>query len=174
MIPIETDKLNDLIRRTGQGDMDALGLLYSSMKDSVFALALMYTESYSDADDIVHDTFLSVWKNAGSYRPGGPKSWIMKIARNISLTYIKRQKRGTELDENTAAADFHEELCDSVMLESMLKHLNNSEREIVILHAQRFSHEETAKITGRPAATVRWKYSMAIKKLSELSGGECW
>ena len=84
MIPIETDELNDLIRRTGQGDMDALELLYRSMKDSVFGMALMYTKSYSDADDIVHDTFLSVWKNAGSYKPGGPKSWIMKITRNIS------------------------------------------------------------------------------------------
>lgn len=172
MIPIETDELNDLIRRTGQGDMDALELLYRSMKDSVFGLALMYTKSYSDADDIVHDTFLSVWKNAGSYRPGGPKSWIMKITRNISVTYLKKQNRGTELDENIAAADFHDKLCDTVMLESMLKHLSESEREIVMLHAQGFSHEETGKITGRPAATVRWKYSMAIKKLAEISGGE--
>ena len=32
--------------------------------------------------------------------------------------------------------------------------------------------EEIAKITGRPGATVRWKYSNAIKKLSEISGGE--
>ena len=58
------------------------------------------------------------------------------------------------------------------MLMNLLKHLKESEREIVMLHAHGYSHEEIAKITGRPGATVRWKYSNAIKKLSEISGGE--
>ena len=58
------------------------------------------------------------------------------------------------------------------MLVNLLKHLNETEREIVMLHAHGFTHDEIAKITGRPGATVRWKYSNAIKKLSEISGGE--
>lgn len=169
---IETDKLNDLIRRTGQGDTEALDLLYREMKDSIFGLALMYTGSYSDADDIVHDTFLSVWEHSGRYREGGPKSWIMKIARNISLNYIKKRGRCSQLDENAESEDFSEKVNSSVMLENMIKHLNEKEREIVMLHAHGFSHEEAGKITGRPGATVRWIYSRAIRKLSELSGGE--
>ena len=64
MISIEKETLNDLIRRTGEEDMDALGTLYIKMKDSVFGLALMYTKSFSDADDIVHDTFIAVLYNA--------------------------------------------------------------------------------------------------------------
>lgn len=172
VIPIDTDELNDLIRRTGQGDMNALEILYREMKDSVYGLALMYTKSYSDADDIVHDTFLAVWKNAAGYRAGGPKSWIMKIARNISLTQIKKQNRSMELDENISEDDFREKVNNSVLLETMLNHLKEREREIVLLHAHGFSHEEIGRITGTPAATIRWKYSRAIRKLSELSGGE--
>lgn len=172
MISIDTDKLNDLIRRTGQGDMDALGQLYTEMKGSVFGLALMYTKSYSDADDIVHDTFLAVWKSASGYRAGGPKSWIMKTARNISLNYIKKCDRISELDENLETEDFSDRINNSVMLENMLKHLNEREREIVVLHANGFSHEEIGKITGRPGATVRWIYSRAVRKLSEISGGD--
>ncbi len=172
MISIEKETLNDLIRRTGEEDMDALGTLYIKMKDSVFGLALMYTKSFSDAEDIVHDTFIAVWKNAAKYRQDSPKAWIMKIARNISLTYIKKQNRIAELDENICSDDFRERISNSIMLENMLSHLNEKEREIVMLYAHGFSHEEISKITGKPCGTVRWKYSNAIKKLSNLSGGE--
>ncbi len=172
MIPINTDELERLIRRTGEGDMDALETLYKELKDSIFGLALMYTKSFSDAEDIVHDTFLAVWKSSSEFRKGAPKAWIMKIARNISLNFIKKQSRSRELDENFASEDFCGKSEDSVMLMNLLKHLKESEREIVMLHAHGYSHEEIAKITGRPGATVRWKYSNAIKKLSEISGGE--
>ncbi len=173
MIVISTDELDDLIRRTGQGDREALGLLYSELKDSVFGLALMYTKSYSDSDDIVHDTFISVWNSAGRYRAGSPKAWVMKIARNASLTYIKKQNRITELDENIPEGDFSERTGDSVMLKSMLNHLNEKEREIVMMRAHGYTFEEISKITGIITGTAKWKYSAAIKKLSKLAGGEC-
>ena len=172
MIPINTDELERLIRRTGEGDNDALETLYREMKDGIFGLALMYTKSFSDAEDIVHDTFLAVWRSSSEFRKGAPKAWIMKIARNISLTYLKKRSRSRELDENLASEDFREKSEGSVMLVNLLKHLNETEREIVMLHAHGFTHDEIARITGRPGATVRWKYSNAIKKLSEISGGE--
>ena len=73
MIPINTDELERLIRRTGEGDMDALETLYKELKDSIFGLALMYTKSFSDAEDIVHDTFLAVWKNSSEFKRGAPR-----------------------------------------------------------------------------------------------------
>ena len=105
--------------------MDALETLYKELKDGIFGLALMYTKSFSDAEDIVHDTFLAVWKSSSEFKRGAPKAWIMKIARNISLNFIKKQSRSRKLDENFASEDFCGKSEDSVMLMNLLQHLNS-------------------------------------------------
>ena len=55
---------------------------------------------------------------------------------------------------------------DRLVLEQCLKALDDSERQIVILHAVGgMKHRETAELLGLPLATVLSKYSRAIKKL---------
>jgi len=172
VIPIETKELGMLIKRISGGETEALELLYREMKDCVFGLALVYTKSYADADDVVHDTFLAVWKNADTYTEVNPKSWIMTIARNFSLKCIKRKNEICEYDENILSDDFSDKLANVDMINKMLENLGEKEREIVMLYSHGFSHSEIAKITGSTYATVRWKYRNAIKKLTRLFGDE--
>ncbi len=55
---------------------------------------------------------------------------------------------------------------DRLVLEQCLKALDDSERQVVILHAVGgMKHRETAELLGLPLATVLSKYSRAIKKL---------
>lgn len=172
MIPIETEELNGLIEKIKNRDMDALEKLYQQMKDSIFGLALVYTKSLSDADDVVHDTILAVWNHADQFRGGNPKAWIITIARNYALKCIKQKNRFAELDDGLISEDFRDRVGDAQLIENMLRNLNENEREIVMLYSYGFSHAEIAKITGRTYSGVRWKYSNAIKKLIRLTGGE--
>lgn len=172
MIPIENDELNDLIIRIAQKEKSALEQLYIEMKGSIFGLALMYTKSVSDSDDIVQDTMLTVWNNADKYHKGSPKAWIITIARNISLKYIRERKRSGELPEDIPAEDFRSHLHNTCTVELLLKNLDEKEREIVMMYSYGFSHAEISEITGRPCATIRWKYRNALKKLNRIAGAD--
>ncbi len=151
--------------------MKALETLYNQMKGCVYGLAFVYTKSHSDAEDIVQNTFLHIWDKLDTYNPKNPKAWIMTIARNLSLDCIRKSGKAAELDENIYAEDCYTKIFDTDMLRTLLKTLSSSEREIVILYSYGFSHLEIAEIASLPYATVRWKYSNAIKKLIKATGG---
>lgn len=166
-----TNDLNELILAIQKKDMNALEQLYITMKASVYGLAYVYTGSHSDADDIVQNTFLHIWNRADKYKEKSPRSWIMTIARNLSIDYIRASKRFTELNDDIRAEDEYETIADSDFLHTLLKNLDESEREIVLLYSHGLSHAEIAKVVSRPYATVRWKYSNAIKKMIKITGG---
>ncbi len=169
---MEKEELNDIILRIQGKDTKALEKIYTDMKGCVYGLAYVYTKSHSDSEDIVQNTFLRVWNKADTYKNDNPKAWIMTIARNLSIDSINHGKRFAELDENISTDDCYSKIADAEMLNTLLSTLEEAEREIVILYSNGFSHSEIAQITSRPYATVRWKYSNAIKKLIEISGGE--
>jgi RNA polymerase sigma-70 factor, ECF subfamily len=65
------------------------------------------------------------------------------------------------------AEDMYRKMLQFQELNSLLSILKKEEREIVVLYSVGFSHKEIAVILKRPYATVRWKYSNAISKLSQ-------
>lgn len=46
-----------------------------------------------DAEDVLQETYIRVYKAAGSYKPGGnPMPWILTTARNLSFMKLREQK----------------------------------------------------------------------------------
>lgn len=168
---LENSNLNDLLRRIKEKDMTALEEIYSAMKNCVYGLAFTYTKSHSDSEDIVQDTFLTVWKKCNTYSENNPKAWIMTIAKNLSINCIKKNKINLELDENISYNENFESTANTEMIKSMLSNLKDAECKIVVMYSYGFSHAEIAEVLSLPCSTVRWKYRNAIKKLMKLSGG---
>ena len=169
---VNNENLKHLIFRIQENDRQALSELYSEMKTSVYSLALVYTKSDFDAEDIMQNTFLRIWSAAPSFSGKNAKSWIMMIARNMSLDWIRSSKKRTDLDENIPSKDCFEKITASETVKALFKHLKEEEREIVLMYSQGFTHAEIAEITGRPRPTVIWKYNNALKKLKKISGGD--
>lgn len=161
-----------LVRRIGAADQGALSELYERIKTPVYGLALAILRDPCDAEDVMQSTFIRVWDCAGQYRPGtDARAWILKIAKNLALGQLRSRKRaGTvSLDAVAEAAepDAITPMLDRVLLDTLLATLDDSERQIVLLHATGgYTHQEIAAVLGRPAATIRWKYSQALRKLS--------
>ncbi len=160
-----------LIKRMSNGDMSAMGELYELISTDVFAYALSKTVNRDDAEDIVQDTFVQVWKNATQYRAiGKPLAWIFTIEMNLIRRNFNKNKRFVSLDESIKAEDdemdFAENVINSEFLRQMLMILNEEEREIISLHiVSGLKHREIAKLMEKPLSTVLSKYNRAIKKL---------
>ena len=68
------------IANIAMGSTAALGELYSLIKGDVYAYALSKLANKQNAEDITHDTFVQIYKNAPAYKPQGkPLAWIFTI-----------------------------------------------------------------------------------------------
>lgn len=165
------EQIEEYISRISKGDASALDGLYKLIETDVFAYALSKTANKEDAEDITHDTFVCIYKNASQYTPmGKPMAWIITLELNLIRRHYNLRKRTAPFDESTVkdipCEDFSQSVINNEFLRQLLKILTEEEREIISLHiVSGFKHREIAKLLGKPLSTVLSKYNRAIKKL---------
>ncbi len=167
------------IERISNGDKDALRTLYEHTKSAVFGFALSIVLNAQDAEDILQDTFISVYANACNYKKlNRPLGWMLTIARNLALMKLRQRKRTADISQDewslyiAHAQPLNSE--DKLVLEAALKRISPEESQIVMLHAVTgFKHKEIAQVLDLPLSTVLSKYNRALKKLkTTLEEGE--
>ena len=168
--------IENCILSLAEGDMDAMDLLYDTIYGDVLAFALSKVGDRFDADDILHDTFLRIYENAKLYTPmGKPLVWIFTVETNLINRYFQVRNRTVPLEDeilvNTVADDSSNETENMKMesMEKILMHLNEFERQVVMLHlVSDLKFREIAKQLDKPLSTVLSKYNRAIKKLQKI------
>ncbi len=166
------------IKAIANGDNDALQTLYDQIAPAVYGYALSVTKSVSDAQDVMHDTFIKVYESAHTYNSHGkPMAWILTIAKNLCFQKFRQQSRmcdiSDEMLENMFADNTSMSVEDKLFVTQYLSHLSDEERTIVVMHAMTgLKHREIAKHLNLPLATVLSKYNRAIKKLKSIIKGE--
>ena len=90
--------LETLTARIAQGDRTALGELYHRAKGAVYALALSYMKSHSDAEDITQNVFLRAWEQAAQFSGQGKAlNWLLAITRNLCRMELRRKQQQRQL-----------------------------------------------------------------------------
>ncbi len=175
----KSEELEAHIAGVAKGDTDALGSIYDATSSSVFAYALSILKNRHDAEDILHECYISIWNSAEAYTPEGkPLAWIMTIARNLCYMRIRRHKTNSfvPIEDAVNVLDDKEEATaeDKILLRECMLSLSDEERQIVLLHAvSGFRHREIASMLELPLPTVLSKYSRALHKLKkQLTKGE--
>lgn len=160
-------ELDRWIKKISLGDRDALEKLYHATRPAVYAYALSITKNRFDAEDVLHDCYITVWNSAGSYRPQEkPLAWIMTITRNLCFKLSRRQQRYVSLEDPNRYCREGTDPESRLLVESCMKLLTEEERQIVILHAVAgCKHREIAEMQKLKTGTVLSKYHRAIQKL---------
>ncbi len=164
-----------LMRRVARYDAQAFEELYNQSSGAVFGLAMSILGHRQDAEDVVQNTYISIYEKIQDYEgEGKAMAWIFTIARNHAYMILRdRQKRQhVDLDdvhdigvETTVAEDLHKEQ----LVELLLEHLNEDERQIVVMHAMsNMKHKDIAKTLDMPLSTVLSKYRRSLKKLQTV------
>ncbi len=95
----------ELFEAAKAGDYEAFEGIVRRYYDRVFRLAYGMTKSQSEAEEVVQDTFLNIFRNLSSYRAdAAPGSWIYRVAANSALMRLRthRRKPMLYLDDATA------------------------------------------------------------------------
>ncbi|MBN2190799.1 MAG: RNA polymerase sigma factor [Candidatus Aureabacteria bacterium] len=177
----------DLIEKASAGDESAFEQIIRSHQENVYFLAYRMTGSHEDADDVVQEVFISVYKNIGKFRKeAGLGTWIHRIAVNKAINRLRRRKvrKETNLDEmeNFAVPADREPGLSGMsdpkdilnirekrtIIDAALKKLPAKHSSVIVMFdLQEMSHSEIAKVLKISEGTVRSRLHYARKKLYE-------
>jgi RNA polymerase sigma-70 factor (ECF subfamily) len=166
----------ELIQRAATGDRGAFETLYQRYARSVFGLALRRLGDRGRAEDAVQETFASIWRSAGSYRPerGPGAPWLYAVARNAIVDRARaRTETPADIPDEAAPdagpADRAEQGWVAWRVHRALEELPEREREVVSLaYWSGLSQSEVAEFLGLPLGTVKTRTRAALAHLAEL------
>jgi RNA polymerase sigma-70 factor, ECF subfamily len=178
MRPVTTD--GELIQRAAGGDRTAFEQLYHRYARPVFGLALRRLGDRGRAEDAVQETFASIWRSAGSYKPerGPGAPWLYAVARNAIVDRARsRTEIPAEIPDEPARepgpGEFAEQGWVSWRVHRALEELNDREREVIALaYWSGLSQSEVAEFLGIPLGTVKTRTRAALMRLAEILGDE--
>ncbi len=84
---------DELLLMYREGDADAFDTLFDRYRAPVYNFARAMLNGSADAEDVMQEAFLAVARTARAYKPRGHfRPWLMRIARNLCLNRIHRQR----------------------------------------------------------------------------------
>ncbi|MDH7445125.1 RNA polymerase sigma factor [Aquimarina sp. 2201CG14-23] len=80
----------DLIKKCKKNDREAQSELFYTYKDKLFSLCLKYCRNYDEAEDILQDSFLTIFKKINQYNNKGSfEGWMKRITINKAIDRYK-------------------------------------------------------------------------------------
>lgn len=167
----------EFIARIAQGDQSALAALYDRYEVTLLALAQRLLRSPSDAEDLVHDVCLEVWRQAHTYDParGSVRSWLMlrlrsrAIDRLRSAGHLRLVAQDAETQEEPAAPEVDLAMrSDCARVVRALEELPEDQRAVLMLaYFEGLPLPEISERLSIPVGTAKSRLSRALGRLRE-------
>ena len=139
----------------------------------IYKVCRMYRDSKEDQEDLFQEIVLQLWKAFPKFREESKIStWMYRIALNTALAIFRKNKNGPTIDETILinykvdegqASSENEER----MFEAFRK-LSDTERAIVALFLEDYSHKEIAHFIGITENNVGVKVNRIKEKLKNI------
>src|SRR5438309_10491594 len=99
----ETAADRGLVERVAKGDSAALKSLYDRCSGLALAIALRILRSRTDAEEVLQETFLQIWKRARDYDAsrGGVEAWVVTIARTRAIDRLRSSGAASRLAQSS-------------------------------------------------------------------------
>jgi len=182
-VPADPTITVDLIRQVANQDRDAFSYLYDRFSSLVFTLAMRMLRARSDAEDLLQEVFVQVWRQAQSYsvQRGSPEAWIINIARSRAIDKIRsirRMEKSFVLTDDPARAESSDNVESSaaesearMAMNSALANLPDTQRKVLELaYFDGLTQTEIANRLAEPLGTVKTRMRSGIQRLRDMLG----
>ena len=93
---VSGEELDSLLYAVAAENRDALERLYRRTCASVYSFALSVLKDPHDAEDVLQEAYLAIWRGAVGYASRGkPMAWMMTITRNLCLQRLRERERSS-------------------------------------------------------------------------------
>jgi RNA polymerase sigma-70 factor (ECF subfamily) len=168
-------ELERLVVAIGAGDRAALGTLYDMLAGSLLSLATRFLGDSREAEDLVQDVLLEVWKQAKTYDPkrATVRSWIVMRLRSRAIDR-RRSLAGRHVPTEPATFDKASDDADLTLapdfqrIRAVLSTLPDTQRRAIELAwLGGHSSSEIAELEGIPIGTVKSRIRFAMAALRD-------
>ncbi len=161
------------MREVQRGSRDAFGVLVARHVDALYAYALRLSQHPATAEDMVQETWLTLWQKARSYNPHKARvsTWLHRILHNRYIDGRRRERPEamTSLDEAYEPAAAATGADSLAQLNKLVDELPlNQKSALTLTYLQGFSNRETAEIMGM---SVRAVESLLARARAALHAG---
>ena len=175
-------ELMDLLDRIALHEEAALKQLYEHTAARLYGLALRVVGNKEWAEDVLQDSFIGIWRNAGSYRASlsPPLAWMGMVVRGRALDFLRRRRvqrmhlnvawDDEESSQPASEAQGPMQLVEAseqaVVLHQCLQRLEQPQRQVVSLaYLRDLSHSELANQLQLPLGTVKTWMRRSLEQL---------
>ena len=172
----------NVLHAIARRDEAALGALYDRYRLILFGLLVRILNSRAEAEDILQEVFLQVWRRAADFdeQRGRPFTWLVTLARSRAIDRL-RMLASRERLAAAAARDVSDEASDAVLdafrseqreiVAGALAELPEEQRRALMLaYFGGLTQSEIATRLGTPLGTVKTRMRSGMIKLRELLG----
>jgi RNA polymerase sigma-70 factor, ECF subfamily len=158
--------------------------LYDRYASRIYGLGLFLLRNNTDAEDLVQDTFLKIWRTGSAFDPvrGSLDAWILMSARGLAIDLLRHrsvevrrlsaQPKVSEASDE-AGPEWHAEMDDLFRRASeAMAHLPKRQRSVLELtYLGQRSTKEVAELLGIPRGTVKSRAHNGIAVLQKAFQG---
>lgn len=159
----------EFIERLYKKDEEAVKIFLNQFKIPLYNYIYRMVYNHADAEDILQEVFLKIFKNIERIDfSKNYKSFIYKVARNLTLDFLGKRKDKYELDEEAMGGEdiSHRKIETKDRMEKALQSISREEREIIVLkYIQELKISEISEIIKIPENTVKVRIFRAVRKM---------
>jgi len=177
-----SDPDRPLMARVEARDADALAELYDRHAGRLLALARRVLGDSGEAEEVLQEVFLFVWRSAASFDParGSALTWLLIVTRSRAIDRLRTRRGGSrpevrsledlaeppasedDVEANTTGRQW-ETLCRSAVRELP----EDQRRALELAYFDGLTHQEIAERTATPLGTVKTRVRLGLMKLRE-------
>ena len=170
----------ELVRAFLRRDPSAAEALYDRFAPRVFGLGMVMLGNASQAEDLVQDTFVKVWRKASTFDSarGSLDTWVLLVARSLAIDLIRRRVLETRIlasqqePTEVSVAPGPEELAETRDLTDRARQAMNAltpgqRAALELAYFQGKTSTEVAELEGIPVGTAKTRIRTALVKLRE-------
>jgi RNA polymerase sigma-70 factor (ECF subfamily) len=157
-------------------DSEAFETVVREQKDRVFAYAAMLLRNPAEAQDVVQESMVRMWRHQSGIDRAGAPMWLKRTAHNLCIDQIRRRKVRSEVGSeqleasSTDPAPGPDRLAESDRLagaiEIALGRLSEQDRSVLILReVQQMPYAEIAEMLELPMGTLKARLHRAREQL---------
>jgi len=172
---VNTNEADDmgLLTRIQSGDQEAMSALFDRYGTMVYSVALRVLKDTGDAEDVMQEIFVQMWKNPGAFVSGRGSlgGWLVVVARNRSIDVIRRRRPSeqVELFALPSSTNLVQEAERNSLLEKirgvMLSLPVEQQKSVELAFFEGLTHSEISEKTGDPLGTVKTRIRLALNTI---------